>query len=135
MRRSWRRMAVTVAVLLAGVVGGWVAAAPAQAQTVASGSVSFSGDPGDYITGAGSYAYSTDNGDGLSTFASTDNSHISININAYNGDWWYLDFDAPGTQPLATGTYDNATRYPFNGTGPARPEPERQRAWLQLLPP
>ena len=118
MQGSWRRAAFAAALSITGVLGAMATAAPAQAQTVESGSVSFSGDPGDYITGGGSYSYSTDNGDQLSTSGSTDNSHVSVNINGYNGDWWYLDFDAPGSQPLVPGTYDNATRYPFNGAGP-----------------
>lgn len=119
MQHSLRRAALAGALSLAGVLTGLAGAAPAQAQTVASGSVSFSGDPGDWITGGGSYAYSTDNGDELSTFASEDGSYAGVNVNGYNGDWWYLDFDAPGNQPLVPGTtYDNATRYPFNGAGP-----------------
>jgi hypothetical protein len=39
-------------------------------------------------------------------------------VNAYNGDWWYLDMAAPSGQSLAPGTYTGATRYPFNGAGP-----------------
>ncbi|MEU9824817.1 hypothetical protein [Micromonospora chersina] len=118
MQRTWRRAALAASLSITGALGGLVAAAPAQAQTVESGSVSFSGDPGDYITGGGSYAYATGSGDQLTTNASADNSHVSVNVNGYNGDWWYLDFDAPGSQPLTPGTYDNATRYPFNGAGP-----------------
>lgn len=118
MRRSWRKAAFAAVVTLTGMVGGLAAAAPAQAQTVASGSVSFSGDSGDYITGGQSYSYSVGNGDQLTTSASSDDSHVSIDINGYNGDWWYLDFDAPGSDPLVPATYDGATRYPFNGAGP-----------------
>ncbi|WP_433129291.1 hypothetical protein ACQPWW_04155 [Micromonospora sp. CA-240977] len=83
-----------------------------------SGSVSFSGDPGDYITGGDSYSYSTDNGDELTTNGAVDNSRVSVSINGYNGDWWSLTFEAPGTAALAPGTYTAATRYPFNGAGP-----------------
>jgi hypothetical protein len=43
---------------------------------------------------------------------------VSVAVNGDNGDWWYLDFNAPGSQPLVPGTYTSATRYPFNGTGP-----------------
>jgi hypothetical protein len=117
MKGSWRTVALTAALSLTGVLGGLASAAAAQAQPVESGTVSFSGDPGDYITGGQSYLYSTDNGDQISTSASTDGSHVAVNISGYNGDWWYLDFDAPGTAPLVAGTYDNATRYPFNGAG------------------
>jgi hypothetical protein len=118
MGKSLRRMALVATLSLTGALGGLVAAAPAQAQPVQSGSLSFSGDPGDYITGGQSYAYSTGAGDQLSVSASEDTSHVGVSLNGYNGDWWYLDFDAPGSQPLAPGTYDGATRYPFNGAGP-----------------
>jgi hypothetical protein len=30
------------------------------------------------------------------------------------GNWWYLDFAAPGGSPLAPGSYPDAARYPFN---------------------
>ncbi|MGC4886379.1 hypothetical protein [Micromonospora sp. DT227] len=118
MHKTWRRAALAASLSITGALGGLVAAAPAQAQPVASGSVTFSGDQGDYITGGGSYAYSVADGDQLTTSASTDASHVSVNVNGYGGDWWYLDFDAPGSQPLTPGTYENATRYPFNGAGP-----------------
>ncbi|MEU4471811.1 hypothetical protein [Micromonospora sp. NPDC023888] len=118
MQGSWRKAALAAALSIVGVSGGLALAAPAQAQTVESGSVSFSGDPGDYITGGDSYAYSTDDGDELTTNGAVDNSRVSVSINGYNGDWWSLTFDAPGTAALAPGTYKAATRYPFNGAGP-----------------
>jgi hypothetical protein len=119
MHRSWRKTALAAALSLTGALAGLAAAGPAQAQPVESGTVTFSGDPGDYITGGGSYAYSSANGDQLTTFASADTSYVAVHINGYNGDWWSLHFDAPGSQPLMPGTtYDNATRYPFNGAGP-----------------
>jgi hypothetical protein len=51
---------------------------------------------------------------------------VSIGVTGYNGDWWTLEFGAPGTvapingKPavLVTGTYSAAHRYPFNGNGP-----------------
>jgi hypothetical protein len=84
---------------------------------VATGSLSFSGDSGDYISQGKSYSYSTSNGDALGVSSST-GSAVSISVNAQNGDWWTLDLDAPGTQVLAPGTYTGAHRYPFNGTSP-----------------
>jgi hypothetical protein len=93
-------------------------AAPAQAQAVTSGSMSFSGDPGDYITGGLAYSYSTDAGDILSVSSNSNNSVVSTAVTGYNGDWWYLDMAAPYGQSLTPGTYTGATRYPFNGAGP-----------------
>jgi hypothetical protein len=118
MKTVWRRPLLATAFSLVTVVGGLLVGSAAHAQTVTSGSLSFSGDPGDYITGGLSYAYSTANGDVLYVNGSTDNRHVGISVNAYNGDWWYLDFEAPLGQALVPGTYLNATRYPFNGAGP-----------------
>ncbi len=117
MQRPWRRTALAAALSLAGVLSALAAAAPADAQTVRSGTVSFSGATGDYITGGKSYSYSTGSGDQLSTSASADDSHVSVHVNGYQGDWWDLDFGAPSGQRLTPGTYQ-ATRYPFNGAGP-----------------
>ena len=117
MKTLWRRRVLAGALSLMAAVGGLLVSGAANAQTVATGSVSFSGDSGDYISQGKSYSYSTSNGDGLSVSSST-GSTVSISVNAYNGDWWTLDLDAPGTQVLAPGTYTAAHRYPFNGTGP-----------------
>lgn len=117
MKTSWRRSLVTGAVALTAALGGLVVADPAQAQTVESGSLTFAGDAGDYITGGQTYSYSTESGDVLSV-ASADGGTVNIGVTGYNGDWWYLAFDAPAGQTLAPGTYSEATRYPFNGAGP-----------------
>jgi hypothetical protein len=60
---SRRPVLAAVVVLLAAVVGGLFLAGPAHAQAVETGSLAFSGDPGDYISGGQSYAYSTEAGD------------------------------------------------------------------------
>jgi len=113
----WRRRVLAAALSLMAAVGGLFVAGTAEAQKVSTGSLSFSGDQGDYITQGDSYAYSTGDGDGLNVSSST-GSMVSISVNAYNGDWWTLTFDAPGTQVLGARTYSAAHRYPFNGTGP-----------------
>ncbi len=79
----------------AGATTGLLNAPAAQAQTVSDGSLAFSGDAGDYISGGQSYSYATSSGDGLDAYASTDDSHISVSVNGANGDWWYLDLAAP----------------------------------------
>ncbi|MFH8338934.1 hypothetical protein [Streptomyces sp. AM6-12] len=98
----------------AGATTGLLSGPAAQAQTVSAGSLAFSGDEGDYISGGQSYSYSPASGDGLNVFASDDHSHISVDVSGANGDWWYLDLAAPGGQALAPGDYAGATRYPFN---------------------
>ncbi|MGC4809443.1 hypothetical protein ACLQ29_02790 [Micromonospora sp. DT228] len=118
MQGSWRKAALAAALSIVGVSGGMALAAPAQAQTVESGSVSFSGDPGDYITGGGSYSYSTDDSDQLTADSPRDNSRVTVSISGYNGDQWSLTFDAPGSAALVPGTYETTNRYPYNGAGP-----------------
>lgn len=107
-----KRAAAVVAVPVLAVLVG---AVPAQAQAVASGSLSFSGDAGDYITGGGSYAYSTAAKDRLTVSASEDHNHVSVSVSAFNSDWWTVDLAAPGGTGLTAGTYDGATRWPFQG--------------------
>jgi hypothetical protein len=117
MKTSWRRAVLAGAVSLTAALSGLFVAAPAQAQPVTSGSLTFTGDAGDYISGGQTYSYSTESGDVLSV-ASSDGSTVSVWVTGYNGDWWFLDLDAPTGQILAPGTYTEATRYPFNGAGP-----------------
>jgi hypothetical protein len=107
-----KRAAAVVAVPVLAVLVG---AGPAQAQEVATGSLSFGGDPGDYISGGGSYAYSTDAKDRLTVSATGDHNHIAVSVSGFTGDWWTLDLAAPSGTGLAAGTYDGATRYPFQG--------------------
>ncbi|MFG1914310.1 hypothetical protein [Micromonospora sp. NPDC048898] len=118
MQGSWRKAALAATLSIVGVSAGLALAAPAQAQTVESGSVSFGGEPGEVITGGNSYSYSTDDGDQLTTSSPLDNSRVSISISGYNGDQWSLTFDAPGSATLTPGTYAATTRYPYNGAGP-----------------
>lgn len=101
-------------VTLAAAAAVALGVVPASAQTVTTGSLSFSGDPGDWISGGHSYAYATGGGDGLVVSGSTDNNHVNVTVNAKNGDWWYLDLAAPTGQVLKAGTYDGALRYPID---------------------
>jgi hypothetical protein len=113
-----RRLTLVAIFTFAAVAASLLATGPAEAQAVTSGSLSFSGDPGDYITGGLSYSYSTDAGDILNVSSNNENSFIEVAVTGYNGDWWYLDMAAPSGQSLVPGTYTGATRYPFNGAGP-----------------
>lgn len=108
------------AVVLAGVTAGCalLAVAPAGAQPVTSGSLVFSGDPGDYITGGGSYKYSQANGDELTVNAGENRNYVGVRVNGVQGHWWTLDLAAPKGQELTARTYEGATRYPFQGAGP-----------------
>lgn len=75
----------------------------------------FSGEPGDYISQGTTQSYS---GTEITASASTDKNVISISANTPDH-WWYLDFAAPAGQELAVGTYNNATRHPFQDPGVA----------------
>lgn len=105
-----KRVGVVVAVMAAATTLGVTVA---DAQPVTTGSLSFSGDPGDYISGGASYSYSTANNDQLTVSGSKADDYIGVTVNGANGDNWSLNLAAPSGQALAAGTYSNAIRYPF----------------------
>ncbi|HEY3607556.1 MAG TPA: hypothetical protein VGL06_08655 [Pseudonocardiaceae bacterium] len=106
-----RRAGVIVALAVTATALGITAA---NAQPVTTGSMSFSGDPGDFISGGGSFSYSTSAKDTLTVFGSADDHVVTMDISGANGDFWILDLAAPSGQALTAGTtYANATRYPF----------------------
>src|SRR5215207_5453142 len=90
MRSARRRVPAALFSLAAVAAACVLTAAPAQAQAVDSGSLSFTGDPGDYISGGQSYSYSTETGDILSVSSDPTNRVVAVSVNAYNGDWWTL---------------------------------------------
>jgi hypothetical protein len=113
MTRSRRAITLVLTAALAVLLLPGVAAAP-PAETATLTMVS---DPGDYIGQGQTWSYDTAAGDVIS--ATTNGNTLNAGVTGYNGDWWYLDFDAPNGQTLTAGTtYANATRYPFNGSGP-----------------
>ncbi|MDG9719988.1 hypothetical protein [Streptomyces sp. DH24] len=115
-RRVLARATVVLALALGLATGstGLLPGTQAHAQPVAEGSLAFSGDEGDWISGGRSYAYSTADQDRLNVSANQDNSVVSLSVDGANGDWWYLDLAAPSGTSLAPGTYTRATRHPFN---------------------
>jgi hypothetical protein len=104
-------VAATVAAL-AAAAGAFALPATAQAQVAQAGSFTLTGDSGDYITGGLSYDYSVAAGDTLNVTGGPGIFHLSVS--GANGDWWYLDLEAPEGQTLQPGVYEGATRYPFN---------------------
>jgi hypothetical protein len=109
------RRAVTLVLAAARTVlllPGVASAPPAETATLTMVS-----DPGDYVGQGQTWSYDTAAGDVIS--ATTNGNTLNAAVTGFNGDWWFLDFDAPNGQTLTTGTtYANATRYPFNGSGP-----------------
>ncbi|NBE56972.1 hypothetical protein GUY60_37275, partial [Streptomyces sp. YC537] len=117
LRRSACRSGAVLATTLAFATAGLALAPAAQAMdlTVETGSLSFSGDTGDWVTGGNSYAYSTAAQDRLGVYGSTDNGLVRVSVNAADGAWWTLDLAAPSGTPLAPGTYTGATASGSNG--------------------
>ncbi|MFJ9074570.1 hypothetical protein ACIRO3_04865 [Streptomyces sp. NPDC102278] len=99
---------------LALATSGVLAAGVAHAQPVTEGTVAFSGDAGDYISGGESYAYSAGQ-DVIQVTGSAARSLVDVSVSGTNGDWWSLSLAAPAGRQLTAGTYEGATRYPFNG--------------------
>ena len=76
--------------------------------------LTMTGDPGDYIGAGRTWTYGPES----SIAAGGSRSGMHFSVDGANGDWWYLDFVPADGDVLAPGTYNGATRYPFNGTGP-----------------
>jgi hypothetical protein len=113
MRISRGRALPIVVASAALAIAALVAPGPASAQTVQTGTLSFTSDPGDYIGGGQSASYDTSAADTLNVTGSSDDRIVHVNVDGANGDWWYLDIAAPQGQVLTPGTYTGATRYPF----------------------
>ncbi|MFJ8164295.1 hypothetical protein ACIRBY_25690 [Streptomyces sp. NPDC096136] len=116
MRRACARTVTGLGLTLALATGGLLTAAGAHAQPVSEGTVSFDGDQGDYISGGGSYAY-TAGKDQIQVNGSAGRTTVGLSISGANGDWWSLSLAAPAGRELQAGTYEGATRYPFNDGG------------------
>ncbi|MFF2014093.1 hypothetical protein ACFVWY_34210 [Streptomyces sp. NPDC058195] len=108
--------ALTVALALA------VSVAPltgtAQAHEAASGSLSFSGEPGEYISGGKSYAFTPGTTEMFDISGPTSGSAVGATVVTPEGERWSLSMEAPYGQKLTAGTtYSNALSWPE-----ARPE-------------
>lgn len=73
-------------------------------------------DSGDYIGGGQTWNYSPAAGDRIGAGGSR--RYLSFGVNGADGTYWGATFTPADGDILAPGTYRNATRYPFNGTGP-----------------
>ena len=102
-----RSLRSVLGVLLVGALLAF--GAPAQAETT---SLTLDSQPGDFI-GQGQHLTLTVN-DG--TFSARQNSPNSVSISFLGfqlGSFWLLDFAAPQGVPLRVGSYEGATRFPF----------------------
>jgi hypothetical protein len=79
--------------------------------------VTMTSDSGDYIGQGQTWSYSLAKGDQIGMGGGR--SFAGFGVNGANGDWWSADFQPGAGDILVAGdTYPNATRYPFNGSGP-----------------
>ncbi|CAL9431577.1 hypothetical protein SUDANB95_02046 [Actinosynnema sp. ALI-1.44] len=97
---SLRRVVVAAVAATAALVS---LAPSASASPDTTGSASFTGDPGDWVTQGLSYKYNTDAGDSLRATGSENNNYVRVNIDGANGDWWSVEFAAPQGQQLTVG--------------------------------
>ncbi len=72
-------------------------------------------DPGDYIGAGRDWSYTPAN---AVISATGSREHVSFRVTGADGSWWSADFAPAAGDILAPGRYENATRYPFNGSGP-----------------
>jgi IPT/TIG domain-containing protein len=79
--------------------------------------VTMTSDSGDYIGQGQTWSYSLAKGDRIGMGGGR--SYAGFGVDGANGDWWSADFVPAAGDILVSGsTYPNATRYPFNGSGP-----------------
>ena len=79
--------------------------------------VTMTSDSGDYIGQGQTWSYSLPHGDQIGMGGGRP--YAGFGVNGANGDWWSAEFVPAAGDILVTGeTYPNATRYPFNGSGP-----------------
>ncbi|MET9406685.1 hypothetical protein ABZX90_13120 [Streptomyces sp. NPDC002935] len=93
----------------------------AQAYSSTSGTLSFSGDAGEPVSGGQSYAYTAGAIQMFDVQGSTDQNGLTVAIDAEEGTLWRLIVAAPDGQKLTEGTtYTGAKQWP--NAGPGDPE-------------
>ncbi|MEU0248951.1 hypothetical protein ABZ192_32430 [Streptomyces sp. NPDC006235] len=110
-----RVLARTVGVVAALAVALAVAplAGTAQAYGAATGTLSFSGDAGEPISGGQSYAYTAGAVQMFDVQGSTDGNSLTVAVDAEQGTLWRLIVAAPDGQKLTEGTtYTGAKQWP-----------------------
>jgi len=85
--------------------------------------LSLRSDPGDYIGAGESHRYTLNDTvwQARATVGVMEPNHVTVSLRPVDRNaswWWTLDLAAPRGQPLRTGTYANARRYPFQDSQP-----------------
>lgn len=110
--RKFKINRLSATCLLAAVVGFGVPVA-ALANSGDGSFVSYTSQAGDYI-GQGQAATFTPTDSQISANISDDQNHLNVGVNGNT--WWYIDLAAPYGQKLVPGTYQGATRWPFQAS-------------------
>lgn len=87
----------------------------AKSTTPPSTFLSFASTPGDWVGGGQTQRYNFSTGSWTAT-ASPNRNEIHVSYDGGISTWWHLDLSAPQGQALAVGTYENATRWPFQAS-------------------
>ncbi|MFE1784589.1 hypothetical protein ACFW9F_18905 [Streptomyces sp. NPDC059506] len=113
---------VRTAAVLVAALAATVTAAPltgtAEAHEAVTGSLSFSGEPGEYISGGQSYTYTPETTEMFDISGPVSQSAVGATVVTPEGKRWSLHMEAPYGQKLTSGvTYTNTSSWPD-----ARPE-------------
>ncbi|NBD20252.1 PEP-CTERM sorting domain-containing protein [Aquabacterium fontiphilum] len=106
-----------VAICLASL--GWLSAAP---QAFAATQLYYTSSADSWVGAGETVLVGRDSGFDITVDRYTDNT-IAFRINDYESNpdfwsrsWWYLEFAAPAEAELTVGSYDHATRWPFQSS-------------------
>ncbi|MER5891824.1 hypothetical protein [Streptomyces sp. NPDC001876] len=111
--RSVARTATVLTAAFALAVTVVPLAGTAQAHEAVTGSLSFSGEPGEYISGGQSYAYTPETTEMFDISGPTSESAAGATVVTAEGERWDLSMSAPYGQKLVAGTtYSNARSWP-----------------------
>jgi len=86
---------------------------PAHAVAAETGSLSFSGDPGEYVSGGQSSAYDAGSAQLFDVSGANDHNGVDVTVVAADGTRSSLFMSAPSGQTLTAGTYTGALRWPY----------------------
>src|SRR5262245_7733179 len=105
MQITLRRAILAIAAVLALVIGSVSLPGLAQARMANNGSLSFSGDENERLSGGRSFSYSTTDGDSFDVTGEIDNSAFHLQMYAASGTFWRLELAAPQGHTLTPGLY------------------------------
>ncbi|MFE1771227.1 hypothetical protein [Streptomyces sp. NPDC059008] len=113
-RRTLTRAATVVTTALAVAVTAAPLTGTAQAHEAVSGSLSFSGEPGEFVSDGQSHQYTAGAVEMFDVSGSTDENAVGVTVVTTEGKRWYLHLAAPDGQKLTDGaTYTQASRWPY----------------------